>query len=688
MKIKKHRAVYSLRRWKSDRLIYLILFAALAIRVAVYLELRHTPIITIPIADSYTYCKIAHQILQGNWLNNISTFTNPLYGYFVALTKYCFDFSTSDNFNSVLVLQCLLSLLTIYYSFLIVKNMFDSRTAMFTSLLISVYEILIFFDNTILSVSLINLLNTLMLFFIMQFEISGKKKFLLFSGLACGLSLVTRANLIIFVLFALIWIFTGSKRQITVFLQRAGLFLTGVLVFVALLTVRNYIETSEFITVSSNWGYNFYVGNNERANGTYVKPEFIHSTDQNFEEKESEQEASRRTGRQLTHSESSAYWFSQGVNFIWNNPDEYLSLMGKKLYLFFNNVETANNLSNYTARDYSTILKFSPSNFGIISALGLAGILLALRGKNRRFHLIVQLFILSYLLSSLIFMVASEYRAPLIMLLIAYAVYAIFELYRMLKTKHYLGPASISAAVILFTCWTNYQNDELKAYKSTGADYVAFGNQLLVSGNNDGALNMYLKAIVADSSDKLTNFKIAEVYYSKKDYVNALKYFQDSPNIERLPDKMKLDYIDSKAIYSYNSGQYADAAIYLRRLIAIDENYSRLNNLAACLIALDSLDEAEGILKKSVSMNSGYAMAYLNLARIFGKEGKTNEEIKNLEKFYEISPPEPSEELNLLKLYINAGMIDKANELGTKILRELPENSKELSELKKIFKSR
>ena len=668
-----------------QNLLYFIFLFPLIIRIFVFTQLQNTPIVNIPIADSKTYIDIATKILSVSWLGNFSTFTNPFYGYFVSIIKLVFGFLPLKNFDVVLLAQSILSSCTIVLIYKIAQRIFDKNIALISVILISLNEILVFFDNTILSVSLINFLNTAVIFTLYKYSDTKKYLYIILAGVLAGLSIITRANYIIFVIFIIIWFYILNQKTIVKTLKPLAIFAGGLIAVVLLMTIRNYIVSSEIITVSSNFGYNFYIGNNDKANGTYVIPRFITSTDQYYEEKQSENEANLRTGKQLSHSGASFFWFKEGLKFIIHHPGKYFQLEWKKIYLFFNNTEAANNLSNYTARDYSYVLKYLPSNFGIISAFGLLGIILSLIYKKSRKTLLIIFFLLSYFLANLIFMVASEYRAPLIPFMIMFGIYGIKQLWDYYSIKKYELIGVIIIPVIFFIYWTNYSNAELKTYRSTSADYSLYGHILQSSKNYTESSEMYIKAIASDTAAKEFNFDIANNYYAMNEGTYALNYYRITPGIDNIPDSMKLNYLQVQSDDDYKNRNFASACKSLRIIALYDTSYTSFSNLGACLIELDSLDAAISVLRKSISLKPDYYFPYINLGRIYDAKKMYDSAIINYETALKLNNSVTQVEFNLLQIYLKTGKKDKADGLRQTMTKEYSDKPDIISKLNSMF---
>jgi hypothetical protein len=64
-----------------------------------------------------------------------------------------------------------------------------------------------------------------------------------------------------------------------------------------------------------------------------------------------------------------------------SDPIGFLKMIGRKLYFYFDDLEGASNLSIYLYLENSRILPFLLSHFPLFSALGMMGVVLAIRNS-------------------------------------------------------------------------------------------------------------------------------------------------------------------------------------------------------------------------------------------------------------------------------------------------------------------
>ena len=93
-------------------------------------------------------------------------------------------------------------------------------------------------------------------------------------GMATGGLSLSRENALVFTVVILAWALTGVGRVGERRLASAGAFLLGVALILVPVTARNSIVGGDFYLTTSQFGPNFYIGNNPRSDGTYMSLRF------------------------------------------------------------------------------------------------------------------------------------------------------------------------------------------------------------------------------------------------------------------------------------------------------------------------------------------------------------------------------------------------------------------------------
>jgi tetratricopeptide (TPR) repeat protein len=254
------------------------------------------------------------------------------------------------------------------------------------------------------------------------------------AGMLIGLSAITKANGLLILPGAMVWIWLSVRARRDRLGATAAL-LVGVALLIGPITLRNYIRFQDFVPITADAGKVFFHGNGPGATGL----ERADLPDQGFREEQQTEpdhahalfrEAARAEGKvPLKPSECSAYWYYRTLEHMYTEPRTALLLIGKKFCFFWN---------TYEAHDLDTIYKNSLAiqgwpllTIGMISALGLLGMGLALGGWRRAFPLYWM--VLIALLSVILFFNASRYRLPAVPFLSIFAALSLVKWFHLIR---------------------------------------------------------------------------------------------------------------------------------------------------------------------------------------------------------------------------------------------------------------
>jgi 4-amino-4-deoxy-L-arabinose transferase-like glycosyltransferase len=446
------------------------------------------------IADSRMYADHALQILQGNQPDGLYH-QGPLYPYFLA--GICLV-AGRNTMLPVLFVQMLLGLCSIFLVYKITHKISGSRvTASIAALLLSLYQPMIFYEEMILMESLLTFLYLVLLWVIIKAKESGRKRLWFVSGIIIGIAAIGRGSILLFAMFFIIAnllqcrLLASSEKKIVY--VRLMLFISGALLAICPLAIRNYVNSQEFIPLASNYGITFFEGNNRLAKGVYMDPPGL-NIDQDFT---GQAIASFIAARPLKKSEVSNFWMCEAWQEIKKNPVHFVKLLGLKLAYYWNRAEIPNAESYSYAKNYNSFLSIPLIGFSVAGIFGLIGIAFALkeRWKSTR---ILQLFVFSHMLSVAIFFNAARYRISVIPALLVFASMAItygFVLLRKKEIKKLLAYAMIAicASFIVLLPWKALDNNVFlaTAYNNLGLFYSANNNKVKARQFYEKALNVY-----------------------------------------------------------------------------------------------------------------------------------------------------------------------------------------------------
>ncbi len=513
------------RRDRFQRLLLiLILVIAAAARFFCVADLWNTPVAQVPVIDSEYYHAWAQELARGGERGGAGVFfMSPLYPYLLSALYRLFGSET----HIVFLLQALAGIVVVYLVYRLGVRLFSRNVALAGAFLAALYQPFVYYENLLLSAVLILLLNCGALLFIL---VPKPQKYHFFAaGFLLGLSSLARPNVLIFAaLLCLALFYDALKRRAPVGagdIRNPLMLLLGIMLVLTPVLYRNARVSGEWVLTTAGLGMNFYAGNNPDAEGIYWEAPFIRSAEPQYENEDYRLEASRRTGRSLSVNQTSRYWFAQGINYIILQPLDYLKLQLNKLYLFFHKTEIPNNLSIYCVRDFSVWLRRIPFTFGLIAPLGFAYWLRRLRGRDGKFR-IVHLYGLSYFLGTLLFFAASEYRLPILLVLIPFAAGGLLDLVKNLKNRFWKPFAAQFVLTVLFAIPINMPSAFTNDIASPRMDYFNLGNVLLKQNRDAEAAAMLQRALFIDPHFREAHIALGDAYHALGQYDLAAEEFR------------------------------------------------------------------------------------------------------------------------------------------------------------------
>ncbi len=311
----------------------------------------------------------------------------------------------------------------------------------------------------------------------------GKPAWLAAAGLCIGLSIITRPNITIFLVFLLLYFlfrparteliaadFSLRREGLSRLLKSIALILIPALLVVLPVSIRNYTGSREFIPVTASGGWVFYCGNNERTQGFDFSPPpglpdrivtyYARPGGEKLSYLEhllSRQMASTAEGRQLSHREATGYWFKEGMSFIRQHPRKYLILLGKKLLAAVNGYEP-HDVPEVLDRA-STLNTYPFIGIAVLLPLAVLGLLVC---RPRAGGIFLYLYLAAYLISFLLIYVIPRFRLPLVPVLLLFAAAAVRHLYRRLREKRWLALAGNILILIVVAIPVNIKTPEMR----------------------------------------------------------------------------------------------------------------------------------------------------------------------------------------------------------------------------------
>lgn len=417
-----------------------VLGLALILRLVHLFEVRDTPFFLHLHTDAFLYDDWAQRIASGDWLSRAQPvfYLAPAYPYFLALVYALVGPSTL----AAVIIQVGLSTASVGMIVQLGRRLFEPWVGWVAGVLAATYAMYVFYASLILAETLVVFLNLAMLCALVEGVRRGSRRWLFLSGMCLGLSAQARGSILVFAVFAALAILVaGRTRGPRAWFPELCAFGAALALSIAPSLAHNAWIGGDRVLLTSNSGANFYIGNNDAADGIFMSPARykdrvlgLSVDDQNLNFPEI---ARRELGREaLAPSEVSAFWTREAWRQIAIDPARWLRLLGAKLHYLVNAYEVPNNRNLYFSRRFSRLLQLPLVSFGAILPFAVVGMALGLR--RWRHSLPLYGYVLSLVFTLLAYFVNGRYRLALTPVLIVFAALAAVEIARALLARRWM----------------------------------------------------------------------------------------------------------------------------------------------------------------------------------------------------------------------------------------------------------
>jgi 4-amino-4-deoxy-L-arabinose transferase-like glycosyltransferase len=418
----------------TDTAWFFVIFGcALFIRLIYLVEVDSIPLFYNLAGDAGTYDEWAQRIAAGDWLGRGVFFQAPLYPYFLGVLQLILG----HNLWLIRLFQITLGAISCALIFRVGRELFSRQAGIAAGLILACYAPAIFFEGLIEKSILDFFLLSLLLFLVIQARDGRRSSQWLATGAVLGLLGLSRENALTLAAVLPLWIgLSFWDSPIFTRLQWIGFFLAGVLLVLVPVGVRNLTIGGEFKLTTSQFGVNFFIGNNPQADGTYGSVRNVIG-EPHFEGKDGKRLAEKALGRNLTPGEVSDYWWQKSWSYIRAYPGQWLALLGNKWLLVWNAREIEDSDDFYIYQEWSWLLNSLAwvSHFGILAPLAVVGIFLTAQ-QWRQLWLLYAM-IVSLATSVAVFYVFGRYRFPLVPFLALFAGAGVVKIVALYKEKSF-----------------------------------------------------------------------------------------------------------------------------------------------------------------------------------------------------------------------------------------------------------
>ncbi len=604
---------------------------AAAVRIGHILLLRHTEFDAVLLGDALAYDAWGQRIAGGDWLGDRVFYQAPLYPYFLGVIYWL----AGHDLWLVKVVQSLIGAFSCIFLGRAAAFFFSRKAGIFAGIIAALCPPLIFFDCLIQKAVLDTFFFTLTCLFCALAAERGVAARWAGLGAAMGLLILTRENALALLPLPLLWAAQHGRAR------AASLVVAGVALVLLPVMARNGVVGGEFKLTTSQMGPNFYIGNNENANGTY-QPLLPWRGDAKYERTDATELAEQELGRPLSPGEVSQFWMEKSFHFIRSQPAEWLRLMWRKWFLVWNAAEMGDTEEQAAYAEYSFILRGLSAflHFGVLCPLAVAGAVWTWRNWRKTWLLIA--LAVAYAASVAAFYVFARYRLPLFPIAITFAAAALIELPGRLRKPLAKTTLAGLVAAIATAVFVNWPADR---HKIDGAvTWQNIGQWLVGQDQHERALVCFDKVLALAPESQ-------EAHSGKGLALGHLGRFDEAiPHLETVV-RQNPAFPGARMHLGnalFGKGLATEALPHLEAALNLKPDSAEAHyNLGNALLQFGRLDEASNRFKKAIELDPDLADAYNNLGALLLSRNDAEGALPYLQKVSELRPDKAGSHANL-----------------------------------------
>ncbi len=550
-----------------------VFLLALALRALYLWQLQSSPFLTVKMGDAAAYDAWAREIAGGDWLGREVFYQAPLYPYFLGAVYA----SLGDDPLRVRGLQSALGALSCALLASAGARLFSRGAGLWTGLLLAGYAPAIFLDGLLQKSVLDLFLLSLALWLAAHLSKAPCRRFAAALGLATGALVLARENALVLAGVLGAWLLAlpgiAARRRLAL----AALFAAGLAAALLPVALRNHRVGGELHLTTSQLGPNLYIGNHPGATGVYA-PLRPGRGSAKYERQDATDLAERALGRPLSPAEVSAYWMRRAVDYAVSQPGDWLALMARKLGLLLAAVEIVDSEDQYSAADFSSVLRAAGwlGHFGVLAPLALLGGLVTWPRRRELWWLYAA--IAAYGASVVLFYVFARYRYPLVPFLALLAGAGLAGAREWARGRSRRELAAGAAALLALAAFSNRPGTGEASMRAITRYNLA--NVHKVEGRPELAARLYREALALEPHFAEARHNLADTLYALGRQEEAIDAYQQ--NLAENP-RDPLAHNNLAGIFQ-RRGETERALTHYQRAVALDPDYADARrNLAELL---------------------------------------------------------------------------------------------------------
>jgi tetratricopeptide (TPR) repeat protein len=626
---------------------------AFCMRFAHVWQMRQSPFFDTLLGDARGYDAWGQRIAGGDWIGQGVFYQAPLYPYFLGLIYSV----AGRDLLLVRTCQAIIGAAGCALLALAGRRLHSEKVGLLAGLGLAIYAPALFFDGLLQKSVLDLFFLSLVLWIFSALVVDPANRSRWFSlGLALGILALTRENALLLTAPILLWrlLQPDVSWRWTPTRSTIAAFALGLLLALTPVAVRNRVVGGEWHLTTSQFGPNFYLGNNPDADGTAGSLREGRGSVE-YERQDATDLAEAAEGRRLTPREVSSYWTKQALAFIGSHPWQWVQLEARKLALVANSGELVDTESQESYEEWSSILRMAGrvAHFGVLAPIAILGVIVGWADWRRLwpFHAMAA----TYAASVLMFYVSARYRLPLVPFLMLFAALALALLPDFVQSR---GRARLAATAIVVIALAVFVNRPLwPAGLMRAVTENNLGNVLQNDRRFGEAETHYRRAIARRPDYAPAHVNLGEVLLALNRPDEAIDAYKRATAF--IPADVDLD--TRMGIALMRAGRSADAVSSFQRARAQGEHSIELYaNLTDSLVAAGRREEAAAVLDEAVVRHPDNGALRFRFGTLLLELSRFPEAVEEFRAVLGVSPHTPEVHGNLGAALAASGRTEEA----------------------------
>lgn len=289
--------------------------------------------------------------------------------------------------------------------------------------------------------------------------------------------------------------------------------------------LHNALVARDPVFLSAHSGVNLWIGNNPGANGYPRFPPGLRAGQQAMLQ-DSITGAEAAAGKPLPRSQVSAFWSAKAKAYIAENPTAWLKLLGVKVANFWNAFQY-DDISIITSLRENGVT-FPSIRFGIVAALALAGIALAVAEFPPSRWILAA--ILLHMASLLSVFITERYRLAAVPGLLLFAAFAVWRLWDAVIASRYKRVSVCVLLLLLSSILVSARRGDAELW---ALDAYNSGLQAFESNKLDVAERKLRLAYGYVPDNAELNFALGNLHFARSERDEAERFYRRTLELDR-----------------------------------------------------------------------------------------------------------------------------------------------------------